>query len=148
MSNRIPEPGVKHRACLVSVEERTDLLPTTDWTLPTLLQDLDSRGLLDETLVVWMGEFGRTPRISNLGGRDHWPQCYTVLLAGGGVRRGFVYGSSDRLGAYPGSDPVSPDDLAATMFSLLGIDPQTEVTDAQGRPLAITRGTPVTGLLA
>jgi hypothetical protein len=127
---------------------RDYLLPYTDQTLPTLLEDLDLRGLLDETLVVWMGEFGRTPRISNLGGRDHWPQCYSVLLAGGGVRRGFVYGSSDRIGAYPGSDPVRPDDLAATMFSLLGIDPQTEVTDAQGRPLAITRGTPVTGLLS
>jgi hypothetical protein len=127
---------------------RDYLLPYTDQSLPTLLNDLDTRGLLDETLVVWMGEFGRTPRISNLGGRDHWPQCYSVLLAGGGVRRGFVYGSSDRIGAYPGSDPVRPDDLAATMFSLLGIDPQSEVTDAQGRPLAVTRGTPVTGILA
>lgn len=124
------------------------LMPLTDQAVPTLLEDLDQRGLLDTTLVVWMGEFGRTPRINNLAGRDHWPQCYTALLAGGGVKRGFIHGASDRGAAYPTGDPVKPDDLAATMFSLLGIDPHTEVNDALNRPLPIAAGEPVTGLLA
>jgi uncharacterized protein (DUF1501 family) len=123
------------------------LLPITDQTLPALLTDLDERGLLDQTLVVWMGEFGRSPRINNMAGRDHWPCCYTVLLAGGGVRRGFVYGSSDKNGVFPATDPVRPDDLAATMFHLLGIDPRTEVYDALKRPLQIAQGKPLTGLL-
>jgi uncharacterized protein (DUF1501 family) len=104
--------------------------------------------LLKDTLVVWMGEFGRTPRINNLAGRDHWPQCYTALLAGGGVKRGNVHGASDRTGAYPTGDPVKPDDLAATMFALLGIDPKTEVADALNRPLPISAGSPVTALWA
>jgi hypothetical protein len=124
------------------------LLPITDQVVPTLLEDLDTRGLLDKTLVVWMGEFGRSPRINNMAGRDHWPQCYTALLAGGGVRRGFVYGSSDKIGGYPDTDPVRPDDLAATLFHLLGIDPHTEVYDGLNRPLQIAQGNPVTGLLA
>jgi len=123
-------------------------LPLTDKTLPVFLRDLDDRGLLDETLVVWMGEFGRTPKINKNISRDHWPQCYTALLAGGGVKRGFVYGESNKTGSYPDRDPVRPDDLAATMFSLLGIDPQTEVYDTLNRPLPIAAGKPVTGLLA
>jgi hypothetical protein len=124
------------------------LLPITDQAVPTLLEDLDERGLLDETLVVWVGEFGRSPRINSMAGRDHWPKCYSAILAGGGVRRGFVYGSSDKIGAYPASDPVRPDDLAATMFYLLGIDPATEVHDALNRPLQIAKGKALTGLLA
>lgn len=124
------------------------LLPITDQAVPTLLEDLDARGLLDETLVVWVGEFGRSPRINAMAGRDHWPKCYTALLAGGGVRRGFVYGSSDKTGAYPASDAVRPEDLAATIFYLLGIDPHTEVHDALNRPLPIAQGKPITGLLA
>jgi hypothetical protein len=124
------------------------LLPITDQVLPALLDDLDSRGLLDDTLVLWMGEFGRSPRINNIAGRDHWPQCYTALLAGGGVKRGFVYGSSDKTGAYPAADPVRPDDLAATVFALLGIDPKTEVTDSLNRPLPISSGNPVMGVIA
>ena len=123
-------------------------LPITDQTLPTLLNDLDDRGLLDTTLVVWMGEFGRTPKINDNISRDHWPQCYTALLAGGGVKRGFVYGASDKNATFPDRDPVRPDDLAATMFQLLGIDPQTEVRDPANRPLVIAAGNPVTGLLA
>ncbi len=115
-------------------------LPLTDQTLPTLLTDLDERGLLDETLVVWMGEFGRTPHINKSSSRDHWPSCYTVLLAGGGVKRGFRYGESDRNGAYPLSGAVRPDDLSATLFSLMGIDPATEMQDALGRPFPISRG--------
>src|SRR5690242_18014358 len=77
------------------------LLPITDHTLPTLIDDLHDRGLLDDTLVVWTGEFGRSPRINSQAGRDHWPQCYTVLMAGGGVKRGHIHGASDRLGAFP-----------------------------------------------
>ncbi len=127
---------------------KNHLLPITDRVLPVLLEDLDERGLLDEVLVVWVGEFGRTPKINDKAGRDHWPQCYPALLAGGGVRRGFVYGASDRLGAYPASDPVRPDDLAATMFHLLGIDPHAEVYDPLNRPLPLAAGNVITGLLA
>src|SRR5688572_3980945 len=123
-------------------------LPMTDQTLPTFLLDMDSRGLLDETLVVWMGEFGRTPRINANVSRDHWPLCYTVLLAGGGVKRGFVYGESDKEAARPAKNPVRPDDLAATMFYMLGIDPHTEVTGFGGRPVAISEGNPVMDVLA
>jgi hypothetical protein len=122
--------------------------PITEETLPTFLNDLDERGLLDTTLVVWMGEFGRTPKINENISRDHWPQCYTVLLAGGGVQRGSVYGASDKRGEFPARDPVRPDDLAATMFHLLGIDPETEVRDPLDRPLPIAAGKPIRGVLA
>ena len=115
-------------------------LPITDQTLPTLLGELEERGLLEETLVLWMGEFGRTPKINDNESRDHWPNCYTVLLAGGGVKRGFIYGSSDANAAYPEEHPVRPDDLAATMYHLLGINPQTEVLDTSDRPLVISGG--------
>ncbi len=123
-------------------------LPMTEHTLPVLLEDLDERGLLDTTLVVWMGEFGRTPRINANISRDHWPDCYTVLLAGGGVKRGFVHGASDRNGAYPERDPVRPDDLSATMFHLLGIDPTTEVRDNLNRPLPISAGKPILNVIS
>lgn len=123
-------------------------LPITNQTLPTLLNDLESRGLLDTTLVLWMGEFGRTPKINAQASRDHWPQCYTVLLAGGGVKRGFVYGASDKNGAYPAKDPVRPDDLAATVFYLLGIDPATQVRGLGDRPVNISDGKPVMDVLA
>jgi hypothetical protein len=112
-------------------------LPITDQTLPTLLDDLEERGLLDETLVVWMGEFGRTPEINKNLSRDHWPQCYTALLAGGGVKGGYVYGESDELAKFPARNPVKPEDLAATIFELLGIDPLTEIYDRDNRPLVI-----------
>jgi len=123
-------------------------LPQTDHTLPVLLSDLDERGLLDETLVVWMGEFGRTPRINKSNSRDHWPNCYTVLMAGGGVKRGFRFGASDRDGALPDTGAVRPDDIAATMFTLLGIRPDTLVHDGLSRPLAISSGTPITDIMA
>ena len=124
------------------------LLPITNQTLPALLEDLDDRGLLNQTLVVWVGEFGRSPRINKEAGRDHWPQCYTALLAGGGVKRGSVYGLSDKNGGYPASDPVRPDDLAATIYYLLGIDPHTEIYNALNRPLPIATGNPVMDLVA
>lgn len=118
--------------------------PQTDRTLPTLLHDLEQRGLLDETLVMWFGEFGRTPKINKNISRDHWPKCYTALLAGGGVRGGAVYGESDRYGAVPDRDPVTVGDLTATMYYALGIDPATEVHDNLNRPLPISNGRPVT----
>jgi hypothetical protein len=123
-------------------------LPMTDQTLPVFLNDLDQRGLLDDTLVIWMGEFGRTPRINSAVSRDHWPQCYTVLLAGGGVKRGFVYGASDKKGASPARDPVRLDDLSATMFHLLGIDPHQEMIDPVGRPFPIADGRVIHDLMA
>jgi hypothetical protein len=123
-------------------------LPLTNQTLPTFLEDLDSRGLLDTTLVVWMGEFGRTPKINENASRDHWPQCYTTLVAGGGVKRGFVYGASDKNAMYPAENPVRPDDLAATIFYLLGIDPHTEVRAVGNRPVLISEGKPVMDVLA
>jgi hypothetical protein len=123
-------------------------LPMTNQTLPVFLEDLDDRGLLESTLVIWMGEFGRTPKINANASRDHWPQCYTTLLAGGGVKRGFVYGASDKNGAYVAENPVRPDDLAATIFYLLGIDPHTEVFGVGERPLPIAEGNPVMGVMA
>ena len=123
-------------------------LPLTDQTLPTLINDLKERGLFEETLIVWMGEFGRTPRLNDNISRDHWPQCYTVMLAGGGVKRGFVYGTSDKQGAYPDKDPVQLDDLIATIFDLIGIDPQTELRDKLNRPIPVSAGRVVSGVMA
>ncbi len=123
-------------------------LPITNQTLPTLLDDLDQRGLLDSTLVLWMGEFGRTPEINKNISRDHWPHCYTALLAGGGVKRGHVHGESDKHGMYPAKDPVRPEDLAATLFHLLGIEHQTELIDHLNRPRPAAEGNVVNGILA
>jgi hypothetical protein len=127
---------------------RRYLLPLLDQTLPTLIEDLEARGMLDSTLVVWVGEFGRTPRINKLAGRDHWPQCYPALMCGAGVKKGHVFGASDKIGAYPAADPVRPEDLSATLFHLLGIDPATEVNDALNRPLPISPGRVIEGVLA
>jgi len=129
-------------------QHRRFLLPQADRGLAALLEDLHDRGLLDSTLVVAMGEFGRTPHINPQAGRDHWPDCYSVLLAGGGVCGGAVYGSSDRLAAYPATDPVSPGDLAATIFWRFGIDPATEIHDALGRPHRVATGEPLRKLFA
>ena len=130
------------------VERLNELLPITDQTLPALILDLHERGLLETTLVVWVGEFGRTPRISSNGGRDHWPRCYNAVLAGGGTRAGHVYGASDKLGAYPTVGQASPEDLAATMFELLGLDPEAEIRDTLNRPLPISRGKPIRDVMA
>jgi len=123
-------------------------LPLTDQTLPTLIKDLKERGLFDQTLIVWMGEFGRTPRLNKNVSRDHWPQCFTALLAGGGVKRGYVHGTSDKQGAYPDKDPVQLDDLTATIYELMGINPQSEFHDKLNRPLPISGGQVVTGVMA
>jgi hypothetical protein len=125
---------------------KSDLLPPFDQAMTALLEDLEARGLLDETLVVWMGEFGRTPKINKNAGRDHWGFCQSVLLAGAGVRGGTVYGSSDGSAAYAAELPVSPDDLAATVFHALGIRLDHELHDGQGRPFPLCKGKPVLGL--
>jgi hypothetical protein len=126
---------------------KNTLLPPIDRGVSALLADLNGRGLLDETLVIWMGDMGRTPRINKDAGRDHWSFCYSVVMAGGGVRGGQVYGSSDRSAAYPSTNPVSPADIAATIYHCLGIDPRTHVTDQQGRPIVVGTGTPLHVLL-
>jgi uncharacterized protein (DUF1501 family) len=127
---------------------KNTLLPPTDRGVSALLSDLHARGLLDETLVVWMGDMGRTPRVNKGAGRDHWSFCYSVVLAGGGVRGGQVYGSSDRSAAYPSTNPVGPADIAATIYHCLGIDPATHITDQQGRPLVVGTGKPILALLS
>jgi uncharacterized protein (DUF1501 family) len=127
---------------------KTALLPPTDAAFGALIEDLSDRGLLDETLVIMMGEFGRTPRFNQYGGRDHWPQCYSAVLAGGGVRGGCVFGASDQIAATVVKDPVSPEDLLATVYHLVGIDPRSQIHDLQGRPFALVSGRPVKGLLA
>ncbi|WP_231749363.1 DUF1501 domain-containing protein [Tautonia plasticadhaerens] len=129
-------------------QHRDHLLPVADRSLAALIEDLDARGLLDSTLVVALGEFGRTPRINGDAGRDHWPDCYSIALAGGGVKGGFVLGASDRLGAYPASDPVTPADLAATIYWRFGVAPGLELIDPTGRPHPIATGRPVRGLFS
>jgi hypothetical protein len=117
-----------------------ELLPMLDQSLSALLEDLDQRGLIDRTLVVVMGEFGRTPKINAQAGRDHWGLCQSVLLAGGGIRGGQVVGSSDRIGAYPASDPVDPVDIHATVYHCTGLDADQAVYDQLGRPFPISTG--------
>ena len=119
---------------------RDHLMPIMDRVVSALIEDLAVRGLLDETLVVCMGEFGRTPRHNGNGGRDHWGSVFSLAMAGGGVRAGVVHGASDRLGAYPREGTVLPQDITATIFHLLGIAPSTEVHDTLGRPSAVSRG--------
>ncbi len=134
---------------------RNVLCPPFDAALSALLEDLADRKLLDSTLVVVMGEFGRTPKIGQVtsdagankeNGRDHWPHCYTVLFAGGGVPGGAVIGASDKIAAHPSDTPVSPEDVAATIYSLLGIPSDTELRDGQDRPFTLSPGTPIKGL--
>lgn len=135
---------------------RQSLCPPFDRGISALLDDLAERGLLAETLVVLMGEFGRTPKIGSItsgagataDGRDHWPYCYSVLLAGAGVQAGAVYGASDRDGAYPARDAVRPEDIAATIYAALGIDPGSEVHDRQGRPYTLATGRPIASILS
>lgn len=125
---------------------KNKLLPPFDQAYAALLDDLAQRGLLEETLVVCLGEFGRTPKINKAAGRDHWAACNTVVLAGGGVRGGQVYGSSDRQAAYPATLPVTPQDLAATIYETLGVDPRTELRDPLGRPVPLCTGGSLTSL--
>ncbi|HVU89133.1 MAG TPA: DUF1501 domain-containing protein [Pirellulales bacterium] len=133
---------------------KKSLLPYADRAFAALLADLAERGLLDSTLVVAMGEFGRTPKLGQITsgagadarGRDHWPHCYTVLMAGGGIHAGAIYGSSDAHAAYPRSDAVTPEDIAATIYQALGIPPETQLVDPLGRPHAVALGRPINAL--
>jgi hypothetical protein len=120
--------------------------PSFDRSFSALLEDLDARGLLDETLVAVAGEFGRTPKINAMSGRDHWASCYSQLLAGGGVRGGQVYGASDKNAGYVKDRPVSPEDFAATILHAFGVDPETLINDPLGRPIRVTEGRPLTSL--
>jgi hypothetical protein len=125
------------------------LLPFLDRALTSLLEDLAERGLLKTTLVAVTGDMGRAPRVNAKAGRDNWPQCGFCLLAGGGVKEGTVYGRSDKIGAYPAEQPVSPGDLVATIYEQLGVDPETTVPDQFGRPMSITHGgQPIRAILA
>ncbi len=119
------------------------LLPVFDRSISALLTDLDQRGSLDETLVVVLTDFGRTPKINGNGGRDHYPAVYSQILAGGGIRGGQVYGSSDKDGAKPASDPCTPGDFHATVYRAMGINPRTELRDTEGRPVQIYNGQPL-----
>lgn len=113
------------------------LIPSLDLALAALIDDLEDRGMLDETLVLVMGEFGRTPKLNVAGGRDHWPRVFSAVLAGGGVPGGQVIGSSDSVGESPADRPVTPADLAATVYTLLGIDPGLELHTTDGRPVRV-----------
>jgi uncharacterized protein (DUF1501 family) len=127
-----------------SDDVRDHLLPTFDQALSALLIDLNERGLLDETLVVAVGEMGRTPIGSSRWGRGHWSTLFPAVLAGGGIKSGIVFGGSDKDAAQPIDRPVSPEALAATIYHALGIDPHMRIVDSQGRPVAIVeRAEPV-----
>jgi uncharacterized protein (DUF1501 family) len=115
-------------------------LPVLDRALATLFRDLSDRGLLDTTLVLVTGEFGRTPRINKNAGRDHWGPCFTVALGGGGIKGGRVIGKSDARAERPATDPYGPEDLAATIYHLMGIDPNEEFHTPEGRPVKIVNG--------
>src|SRR5262249_55921058 len=119
------------------------LCPMFDRAYTALMEDLRQRGLLETTLVVAMGEFGRTPRLNHRGGRDHWPGCWTVLFAGAGVRGGQVVGSSDAIGSEPKDHPVTPADIAATVYRGLGLDLDTHLPDPEKGLLSLTEGTPI-----
>jgi uncharacterized protein (DUF1501 family) len=156
-----PSDGIKnvsvywdtHSRNFKDLKER--LMPAADQAFSALLDDLSERGLLDETLVIWTGEFGRTPRVgqrnSDAGagadGRDHWPGCFTTVIAGGGIRRGIVYGKSDKHAAFPAADPVLPEDLVATAYHCLGVAEDQTLPDPTGRPVHVRPGKAIRALL-
>jgi len=155
LARRLVEAGVRcvtlnfggwdtHEKNFVTLKRQ---LPNFDIGMSALVRDLHERGMADDVTVIAWGEFGRTPRINANISRDHWPQCYTALLAGAGVKKGFVYGSSDKHGEYPADKLVKPDDLAATIYHLLGIDPHTEVRDTLNRPVPISYGKAITDVM-
>lgn len=157
-----PSDGIKnvsvywdtHSRNFIDLKER--LMPAADQAFSALLDDLTDRGMLDETLVIWTGEFGRTPKVgqrnSDAGagkdGRDHWPGCFTSVLAGGGTAGGMVYGKSDRHAAYPSADPVAPLDLVATAYHLLGVPEEQTLPDVNGRPVFVRPGKAIDALLS
>ena len=130
---------------------KKDLLPPLDQGVAALLDDLAATGLLDETLVMVLGEFGRTPKLSGKAGdkgagRDHWPNAFTGLFAGAGVRGGQAIGKTDKIGAFPTTPPYAPDDVGATVYHALGVDHEADVADQLGRPVRLNRGTPIAAL--
>jgi uncharacterized protein (DUF1501 family) len=126
---------------------KQSLCPTFDQAFSALVSDLDERGLLEQTLVIANAEFGRTPNVNRSSGRDHWPFVYSLALAGAGVKRGVVYGSSDNIAAYPTSHPHDPADMAATIYHLLGVPADTWIHDQTGRPIQLVIGQKIDGLL-
>jgi len=139
------------------IDLKTRLCPVSDQATSALLDDLKDRGMLDDTLIVWTGEMGRTPKVgqsvvggagAGKDGRDHWGKLFTTVLAGGGVKGGTVYGSSDRFASEPASNPTTPADLAATIYHLLGVDPQMEIRDRLNRPLTLCDGRVIEGIIA
>jgi hypothetical protein len=124
-------------------------LPELDMAVSSLLTDLEERGLLQTTLVVVMGDFGRTPKLNSIGGRDHWPRASSVLFAGGGIKRGVVHGATDAWGELPAEDAVEPEDIVATMYRCLGIDAKKEYRTSTGRPVKVlAKGSPIDGIVA
>lgn len=165
LSRRLVEAGVRFVTCFNGSNPgdgwdthadnfnrlKKTLMPPDDQAFSALLEDLEVRGLLDTTLVIWAGEFGRKPEIAKAGptfvdkaGRDHWPACYTIVLAGGGARQGFLYGASDRSARYPSEKPTTPADFAATLYRAMGIDPHVEIQDMLGRPFKLSQGSAAT----
>jgi hypothetical protein len=139
------------------IDLKTRLCPVTDRAFSALLDDLGDRGMLDETLVVWTGEMGRTPKVgqsvpggagAGRDGRDHWGKLFTSVLAGGGAAGGVVHGSSDKYAAEPASNPTPPADLAATIYHLLGVDPRSEIHDRLGRPMTLCEGRVIDSVVA
>lgn len=157
LARRLVQAGVRVVQCNMGIVQTWDthgdnfnrlkksLLPPLDQAVAALLDDLDATGLLSDTLVLMLGEFGRTPKITNAG-RDHWAACFFGLFAGAGVRGGQVIGRSDKIGAFPATTPYSPDDVGATVYHVLGVDPASEVHDRQDRPVQLNRGTPIHAL--
>ena len=128
---------------------KTRLLPDFDAACSSLLEDLADRGMLERTLVAVLGDFGRSPKINANAGRDHWNSCYTIMLAGAGIRNGFVFGASDRQGATPTENPVSPGDVMTTISRLLGIEANTQIRDWLGRPHEVVpKGNVIQNILA
>ena len=172
LSRRLVESGVRFVTCFSGSNPgdplgwdthkdnfrrmRDSLMPADDQGFSALIEDLEERGLLDSTLVIWAGEFGRKPQIAEkgptfvgAGGRDHWPACYTIVMAGGGLKRGCVYGSSDIIGAYPSDHPTTPQDIAATIYHALGIDPhETRISDQFERLVPLSEGRVIGELFA
>ncbi|MHC5541200.1 DUF1501 domain-containing protein, partial [Singulisphaera rosea] len=128
---------------------KNTLLPQFDAAISSLLTDLEARGMLERTLVVAMGEFGRSPKVNAMGGRDHWNHGYSLLLAGGGIKQGYIHGASDKIGARPKSDPVTPAEVVATIYHCLGIPHDLELRDQLNRPLTVVpNGEPIAAVLA
>ncbi len=123
---------------------KNQLVPPMEQAYAALLDDLSERGLLESTLVLWIGDFGRTPKVNNEAGRDHWPQCFSAVLAGGGIQGGQVVGRSDSQGAFPAERPVTPADIHATVFAALGYDASAiHYHTADGRPMPLSAGQPI-----